>query len=91
MDIDLSTLLCLSQAQTKDLKEMQPFRGTQSPTDIGRIIGAAHIKVQVDSFKSLPQLAPYLLKLEAKERPKLIAKRIIIKGFIIPSTALVTL
>lgn len=45
-----------------------------------------------DSFKSLPQLAPYLLKLEAKKkRLKLIAERIIIIRSIIPYIALVKL
>lgn len=91
MDIDLPAPLHLNQAPTKDFKEFQAFRGTKSSTGIGRIMGVAYIKVQIDSFKSLSQLAPYLLKLEAEKRLKLIAERIIIKRSIIPYTALVTL
>lgn len=45
LDVDLPALLCLNQAQTKDLKEVQAFGETKSSADIGRIIGAEHIRV----------------------------------------------
>lgn len=55
--------------------------------NVGKIIGAEPIKLEISPTKSLSKFSQYLLKPEAKENLKPVFKSLISKDFVIISTS----
>lgn len=91
LDIALPSPLYLLHTPVKDLNATPDTLWTKSSTNIGKIIEAEHIKVQIDPTKLLCKLPQYPLKPEAKEGLKPIVEGLYPKAFSYSALALVTL